>query len=171
MKITKVLVTLITLVLVITPLMAKSKAYMGVYLSELSGKDYEKYGLKDSYGVLIKKIVEDSPAEKAGLKNKDIILEIAGDKVYTPDQITKMLSFFEPEQIVKIKYFRKKKIKTLNLTLGEKKKPEFKKKAFLGVYLNELDEDDRTDLALEYMHGILITEIIEGEAAEKAGMQ
>ncbi|MCK4654461.1 MAG: PDZ domain-containing protein [Candidatus Cloacimonetes bacterium] len=171
MKITKILITLITLVLVITPLMAKSKVYMGVYLSELSRKDYEKYGLKDSYGVLIKKIIEDSPAEKAGLKNKDIILEIAGDKVYTIGQLTKMLSLFEPEQIVKIKYFRKKKIKTLNLTLGEKKKPEFKKKAFLGVYLNELDEDDRTDLGLEDEYGILITQIIEGEAAEKAGMQ
>ena len=168
-RIRVILISLVVLTLFASPLLAK--AYMGVYLGDLSKKDYEEFGLKKNYGILIKKVVDESPADNAGLKSKDIILELAGDKVYTTDQFTKMLSYFEPEQAVKIKFFRDKKVKTLNLKLGEKKTYEPKKKAYLGVFLAELDNEIREKLELKEQHGILITKTVEDGPSEKAGIK
>lgn len=168
-KIRVILIGLVVLILFTVPLLAK--AYMGVYLGDLSQKDYEKFGLKENYGILIKKVVDESPADNAGLQSKDIILELAGDKVYTTDQLTKMLSYFEPEQTVKIKYFRDKKVKSLNLKLGEKKTFEPKKKAYLGVFLAKLDDEIREKLELKEQHGILITKTVEDGPSEKAGIK
>ena len=168
-KIKVILISLVVVTLFASPLLAK--AYMGVYLGDLSKKDYEEFGLKKNYGILIKKVVDESPADNAGLQSKDIILELAGDKVYTTDQLTKMLSYFEPEQTVKIKYFRDKKVKTLNLKLGEKKTFEPKKKAYLGVFLAELDNEIREKLELKEQHGILITKTTEDGPSEKAGIK
>ncbi len=168
-KIKVILIGLVVLTLFTTSLLAK--AYMGVYLGDLSQKDYEKLGLKENYGILIKKVVDESPAANAGLQSKDIILELAGDKVYTTDQLTKMLSYFEPEQNVKIKYFRDKKVKSLNLKLGEKKTFEPKKKAYMGVFLAELSNEMREKLELKEQHGILITKTVEDGPSEKAGIE
>lgn len=168
-KIRVILISLVVFTLFAAPLFAK--AYMGVYLGDLSKKDYEEFGLKENYGILIKKVVDESPAANAGLQSKDIILEIAGDKVYTTDQLTKMLSYFETEQTVKIKYFRDKKVKSVNLKLGEKKSFEPKKKAYLGVFLTELDNETREKLELKEQHGILITKTVENGPSEKAGIE
>jgi len=100
------ILSLVVLVLAATPLLAKSKAYMGVFLSDLSAGDFEELGLKENYGVFIESIVEESPAEEAGLQAQDVILQVAGDKIYTVDQITKMLTTYEPDQVVKIKVMR-----------------------------------------------------------------
>ena len=168
-RIRVILIGLVVFTLFAAPLLAK--AYMGVYLGDLSKKDYEEFGLKENYGILIKKVVDESPAANAGLQSKDIILEIAGDKVYTTDQLTKMLSYFEPEQTVKIKYFRDKKVKSVNLKLGEKKSFEPKKKAYLGVFLAALDNETREKLELKEQHGILITKTVENGPSEKAGIE
>jgi S1-C subfamily serine protease len=145
-RIRVILIGLVVLTLFATPLLAK--AYMGVYLSDLSKKDYEEFSLKENY-----------------------VLELAGDKVYTTDQLTKMLSYFEPEQTVKIKYFRDKKVKSVNLKLGEKKTFEPKKKAYMGVFLAELDNEMREKLELKEQHGILITKTVEDGPSEKAGIE
>lgn len=166
------LIGLIAMLVLVSQLFAKSKAYLGVYLSDISESKYEKYGIKGHYGVLILKVVKDSPAKEAGLKSKDIILEIKGEKVYTHDQVTKMLSNFEPEQVIKIKILRDGKEKTFKVTLG-KKKGLFgeKTKAYLGVYLEDLSDEDYEEIGLDENYGVLVSEVVEDGPAEKAGIE
>lgn len=166
----RISVIVLILISVSTSLLAKPRAYMGVHLSDLSTKDYEKKGLEEIYGVEISKIVKDGPADKAGFKNNDIILEIAGDKVYTSDQVTKMLSYLEPEQVVKIKIKRDKKIKDINLTLGEKKSYYASGKAYLGVYLSELNEKDFKKKDLGENYGVMISSVVEEGPSAAAGI-
>ncbi len=165
------ILSLVVLVLAATPLLAKSKAYMGVFLSDLSAGDFEELGLKENYGVFIESIVEESPAEEAGLQAQDVILQVAGDKIYTVDQITKMLTTYEPDQVVKIKVMRDDKTKTIKLTLGKKKGKEVKKKAFLGVYMQNLSEKYRKKIGLEDHYGVLIEKVVKDGPVQKAGMQ
>ena len=53
--------------------------YLGVSGSDLS--EEIKIALDLEYGVLVKKVSEDSPADKSDIKVGDIILELDGDKV------------------------------------------------------------------------------------------
>ena len=165
------ILSLVVLILAATPLLAKPKAYIGVFLSDLSIQDFEELGLKENYGVFIESIVEDSPAEEAGLQPQDVILQIAGDKIYTVEQITKMLTIFEPDQVVKIKVLRNDKTKNIKLTLGKKKEKEVKKKAFLGVYMQNLSEKLRKKIGLDDQYGVLIEKVVKDGPVHKAGMQ
>ena len=69
---------------------------------------------------MISEVVKDSPAEEAGLKDKDVLLTFDDEKIYTTDQLIKMLKNFKPEDKVSLEVFRGKKTKKLKLVLGEK---------------------------------------------------
>ncbi|PID29030.1 MAG: hypothetical protein CSB55_02885 [Candidatus Cloacimonadota bacterium] len=101
---------------------ASSGLHLGVYTNELSDWKAGKLGLKSNCGVQISGIVPDSPAEKAGLEKKDIILELAGEKVYTGNQITKMLKNYAKGDIIDLKIWRDKKEIILKAELDYRKR-------------------------------------------------
>lgn len=164
-----VLIVLAVLIMLTATLSAKSKAFIGVNLDSISGKDYEKLGIDGHYGILITGAIEGSGAEKAGLKKKDVLLELDKEKVYTIDQLTKMLKNYKPDDKVSLKIMRKKKEIDVSITLGEKKGP--KKKAFMGVFLENLDKQDHKKLETGTDYGILITSVSEDGPAEEAGIE
>ncbi|MCF7793320.1 MAG: PDZ domain-containing protein [Candidatus Cloacimonetes bacterium] len=149
----------------------KGKVYMGVYLDDVSYSYYQKAGLDENYGILISKVVSDTPADKAGLMSKDILLEIDGDKIYTHGQFTKMLKNYAPGDKVKLKYFRDGKVKSLKLTFGEKEFPKIKKKAYMGVFLAELNGKYKQKTDYDKNFGIVITDVVEDGPAQKAGIK
>jgi len=157
-----IVILLISVMLISIPLFAKSKVRMGVVLDE---------NTKEQYGVLIKKVSKESPAEKAGLKPKDILTMIDGDKIYTIDQVKKMLSFFEPEQKIKITYKRGDNTDTCFLVLEERKIPEIPKRTYMGVFLNDLDDKTKKKLKLKKQYGILISEVVDDSPADMAGLK
>lgn len=74
-------------------------------------------------GAYIIEVVKNSPAEKAGLQDEDIIIEFDGKKLKTDDsqELAKIISDKKPGQTVSLKIWRNKEIKTINVTLEESK--------------------------------------------------
>ena len=169
------LLLLILIALLIIPISlsgeSKSKAYMGVYLENLSINDYDDLKMKDKYGILISKTIFEGPADLAGIIDGDVLMELGGDKIYTADQLTKMLSLYESGQKVKLKYYRDKKAKTINFTFGEKKKPKIKKTAYMGIYLANMNDKFKKKSDYDKNYGIIITGVTEDAPAEKAGIK
>ena len=157
-----IVIALISMMLISIPLFAKSKVRMGVVLDENS---------KYQYGVQIKKVVDESPAAKAGLKTGDILLMIDGDKIYTIDQVKKMLSFFESEQKIKITFKRVDNTDTCILELEERKVPEIPKRTYMGVFLQDLDDKTKKKLKLKKSFGIMISKVVEDSPADEAGLK
>ena len=157
-----IVIALISIMLMSIPLFAKSKVRMGVVLGEITG---------EQYGVQIKKITKESPAEKAGLIAKDILMKIDGDKIYTIDQLKKMLSFLEPEQKITVTYKRDDKTDTCTLILEERKLPEVSKRTYMGVFLKDLNEKIKKKLKLEKPYGIMISKVVEDSPADEAGLK
>ena len=148
--------------LISIPLFAKSKVRMGLVLGEKS---------KEQYGVLIKRVTEESPADKAGLMTGDLLMMIDGDKIYTIDQVKKMLSFFESEQKIKITFKRGENTDTCILELEERKVPEIPKRTYMGVFLMDLDDKTKKKLKLKETSGILISEVVKDSPADEAGLK
>lgn len=165
------LISLIVITLLISPAWAKPKAYLGVFPEDMSHKQYQELGITEGYGVMIRRVTEESPAARDGLLEKDILLELNGSKIYTSDQLTKMLSLFEAGQQVKLKIFRNSSYETINLILGERKSPNQKTKAYLGVYLENLDDKDYQKFNLLEKYGVLAEKIVKDGPADKAGMK
>ncbi|MGP3363014.1 S1C family serine protease, partial [Escherichia coli] len=58
-----------------------SRAWLGVLIQDVNNELAESFGLDRSNGALISRVLPDSPAEKAGLKSGDIILEFNGESI------------------------------------------------------------------------------------------
>ena len=95
--------------------------FLGIYMEDLDKKMIKKLDYPKSTGVLIIGIVDDSPAEEAGLEKHDVIYSIAGDKVKNSKELGKLIGSKEPGDKVKVVAYRDGRKKTFNLALGEKK--------------------------------------------------
>jgi len=71
-------------------------------------------------GVRISSVIEDSPAEKAGLKTGDVITALNNDKVIDLKAYSDALKKYQPGDVVKIKIIRDNKEMEVTLTLGER---------------------------------------------------
>ena len=91
--------------------------------------------LKKATGALVASVGENSPADKAGLKDGDIILEFDGKKINTMRKLPKVVANTEVGKKVELKLWRNKKMISKRLTLGrlessaefKDKKPKIKK--------------------------------------------
>lgn len=80
---------------------------------------------RDQYGHWYKMekspIVAGSAADKAGLKENDIILELNGEKITPKNSLANIIMKYKPGDKVTLKILRKGKEKTITVTLGERK--------------------------------------------------
>ncbi len=90
--------------------------FLGVVTESIEG-DFAKYfGVED--GALIKKVVEDSPAEMAGLKAGDVLVEIGGEEIEGTDDVSEAIQEHKPEEQVKVKYVRSGKEVSVDVKLA-----------------------------------------------------
>jgi membrane-associated protease RseP (regulator of RpoE activity) len=78
-----------------------------------------KIALGVDHGVLVTEVVEDSPAEEAGIEMGDIILELDGERIEDTEDLIYLVKK-RPEKEVKLVLLRKGKRKEIKVKLGEK---------------------------------------------------
>ena len=80
---------------------------------------------KDEKGARIEKVTENSAADKAGLKEDDVITKVGGAAIDDPDDLTKVIHTYKPEDKVTITYERDGKSNKAEVTLGKRKGQSF----------------------------------------------
>jgi len=103
------------------------RGYMGVHLDDLNEQMGEYFGVEDGGGALVTEVIEDSPADKAGLKAGDVIIRIGENEVDSSKALHKVIGDTEPEQQMAVKVMRKGKSKDLSITLGEMPEQDYSK--------------------------------------------
>ncbi|MBI3579458.1 MAG: trypsin-like peptidase domain-containing protein [Ignavibacteriales bacterium] len=78
------------------------------------------FGMAQVQGVIVSDIYRNSPAEKAGLKVGDIVLEINGEKINSEEELFSLLTDARAGDILKLKIYRNKKITEVPLKLEQK---------------------------------------------------
>ncbi len=101
--------------------------FLGVRYVLVDDAIKQKYNLSVDYGALVLKgssgepaITKDSAAEKAGLKEKDVILEINGEKITKDNSMAKIIQEYNPGDQIKIKLLRGKEQMEVDAVLGER---------------------------------------------------
>jgi len=104
-----------------------SYAYLGVRYILVNEKVKEENNLTVDYGALISKgeneepaVLPGSAAEKAGLKEGDIILDFNGEKITTDTSLTKLIQKYDPFDKVVLKILRNGEEEIISVTLDEK---------------------------------------------------
>ena len=104
------------------------RGWLGVRIQEVSKEIAEVEKIKPE-GALVASVGENSPADKAGIKAGDIILEFDGKKIDTMRTLPKVVANTKVGKSVQLKIWRNKKLITKRLTLGRlESSEEFKEK-------------------------------------------
>lgn len=93
-------------------------AFLGISMEDVTASNMSEYSLTDERGVIVVAVQEGSPAEEAGLREKDVILEFAGQSVLATRQFSRLVSEMPVGRKVTIKVTRNGKPVSLFATLG-----------------------------------------------------
>ncbi len=107
---------------IMTDLIARgyvTRAWLGVYIQELDSETAEALEMESRNGALITDVVKDSPAEKAGIQEGDVIVQFNGKSISDPSNLKNVVSLTAPESSNKVKIFRNGSPKTINVVLKE----------------------------------------------------
>lgn len=95
-------------------------SYLGVFLEEVTPERVKELGLSDERGAIVMKVVEGGPAEKAGLKENDVVVSFNGRRVDSVRELQRLLSETPAERRISIEVMRGGNHQTLNATLSKR---------------------------------------------------
>ena len=105
------------------------RGWLGVRIQEVTKEIAEVEKLKKPAGALVASVGQNSPADKAGIKAGDIILEFDGKKIDTMRTLPKVVANTKVGKSVELKIWRNKKSINKKLVLGRlESSEEFKEK-------------------------------------------
>jgi serine protease Do len=142
---------------------------------------------KADEGVIITSVSDNSGAEKAGLKEGDIITKINDNKISSPEELTKTIGKFNPDDKITITYKRDKKEQKTTAILNKRKLTgamaltapgayEFKKFNFDNGMNYNFSWNGKPKLGLRAQEtedgkGLKVLDVDDESAAEKAGIK
>jgi serine protease Do len=109
------------------------RGYLGVFLEEVTPERAKEMGLSEERGAIIMKVVKDSPAEKAGLKENDVVVSYNGRRIDTMSEFQRLLSETPADRTVTIEVIRGGSRQNLTATLS-------KRSGAMSFYQPELSE-------------------------------
>ena len=94
--------------------------WTGLDIQPIDARVARYFGLEKAEGVIVSDVKRASPAERAGFKVGDIIIEINGEKIITDDNVQSVVGDARTGDMLKVRVYREKKYLTLDLKLEKK---------------------------------------------------
>jgi serine protease DegQ len=104
-----------------------TRGWIGIEAQDITPELAESFKLKQTEGSLIAGILRDSPADKAGLRAGDILLEIEGKPVSDSGSMLNLIAVLKPNQKATLKIARAEKILNIPVIIGKRPKPTLAK--------------------------------------------
>ncbi len=162
------------------------RGWLGIKFQPVTIDIAEKYGLDKPRGSLIDSVAADGPAEKAGLKSGDLIIEFNDESISDGEHLKKLVAAAGPDEKVKVKVIRQGKEKSFDVKLiertdevltefgvergtpGSREEAEGEEEEkWMGITVQELTDELAQRFGHEGQEGVLISSIDpEGPAAE-----
>jgi serine protease Do len=94
-------------------------SWLGVETQEVTAENAKELKLPAERGVVVAEVTKDSPAAKAGLKEKDVITEVNGQRVEGAAQFRRMIHEIPAGRAAQLTVWRDGRAQTLSATLGK----------------------------------------------------
>jgi serine protease Do len=100
-------------------LLGSNGGWLGIGVGEVNPDKVKELKLPGERGVLVGKVVADSPAAKAGLKENDVVTEINGQRVEGTEQFRRMIREIPPGRSAQLTVWRDGRAQTIGVTVGK----------------------------------------------------
>ncbi|MEJ2166173.1 MAG: DegQ family serine endoprotease [Desulfobacterales bacterium] len=157
-----------------------TRGWLGVAIQDLTPDMAEYYGLKDRKGVLVADVFKGDPADKAGIKAKDIILEVNDQQIETSRQLTSLIASLKVGEKAKVEVFRNGQTQTFFITLAKRDDEKLASRSApqkseeedeLGIRVAELTSELAQEFNIEDMSGVVVVNVQSGSRGADAGFQ
>lgn len=158
-----------------------ARGYLGVVTQDVTRDLADAYGLPRPAGALVAKVLDDTPAAKAGLKEGDVIVKFNGEDIKLSSDLPQLIGRAKVGQSYPLVLYREGKQRTLNFavaalpeeaqagdskTPGKPAKPDLSR---LGIgAIRDLNAEEKAALKLD--GGVVVLQLVEG-AASDAGLR
>jgi C-terminal processing protease CtpA/Prc len=165
---------------------AKKSGWIGVVIKDVSERIAHKYKLDSDKGAYVSEVIDESPADSAGIKEGDIIVAFNGKKIDDPSDLIKAVRKTRPATKVTVAIMREGEKKEVSLVVGRNKKhtisrffrmptvPHFRiytGSRILGLELMNLNEQLGEYFGAPDNEGVLVEKVQKGSAGDKAGFK
>ena len=156
------------------------RGYLGVHIQTVSEEISDSLGLEKAYGALVTRVVEESPAERAGIEAGDIILTYNGKEVSKMRDLPKLVALTTNETEVDLEVWRNDERHTLKVSIGSNKEESMalemssdkSKSGTLGLSVGTLNSENREKYGFEDdVSGVVVTDIDPNGAAAQRGLR
>ena len=156
------------------------RGYLGVYIETPDEELSQALHLKENHGAVVTKVVEGTPADRAGLKEYDVIVAVNGKAIDDHQSLTNLIASYPPDETVTLTIIRDGKRKKLDVTLEERPgSPEEKSdkrsqsdiSGRLGIDVTNLTDQIIERFGYENVDGVFVTNVASGSVAEEKGLQ
>ena len=149
-----------------------ARGWLGVSIQEITSELAEALDMDVPKGALISQIIEDSPAQKSGLNEEDVILFFDGEEIFYSSDLPLTVGAIRPDTEVNAMVLRDGKKKTIKVTVGElPKDPAVTfndiKQNILGIVVeNQTNENERS-----FVEGVVVTSLDPEGIAYRSGIR
>lgn len=160
-----------------------TRGWLGVTIQELTPELSQKFGLKNGKGALVGDVAKSSPAEKAGIRRGDIILEFNGKAVKDVGNLRNMVAESKIGSELNLSILRGDKEYSVRVVIAELPKEiseassgnapeEQAHEGLAGLSVMELTKEVARQLGLHKDEkGVVIVRVESGSGAEEAGIR
>ena len=93
------------------------RGYLGVQVTEMDANVARQTGASDTKGLYVAKVTADCAADRAGIRQGDVIMRVAGKDVNTFAEMMEELGLFSPGDAVDVEFLRDGKLHSVSATL------------------------------------------------------
>lgn len=151
------------------------RGYLGVWLQGLDEELAKSFELPEIKGALVAQVIKDSPAEKAGIKEGDVIIEYDGSKVENVKDLQMKVANTPVGKRVGIVVWRDKKRVTLYTDIGEMPSEEIvakvEEKQWRGIRVSSITDDIKNQYGIDDTEGVVVISVEEGTPGSDAGIR
>jgi serine protease Do len=156
------------------------RGWLGVEFQPVTEPVAKSLGLDETEGALVASVVDDGPAEKAGVKVGDVILSLNGQKLTDPKDLPRLVANTQAGTDVDMVVLRDGKKRTLDVKIGRSQEEgelaaipasADQEPAHLGVQLSAITPEVRQRFGLSESDGVLVTDVQRGGPAYEAGIR
>jgi len=152
-----------------------SRSWIGVMIQDITPELKDKLRLGTEEGALISDVVSGGPAEKAGIKRGDVILQFDGKPIRSSHDLPFVVASTPIGKTVVVEVMRDNQQMNLQIKTEELKEeaetaPPSEARPFLGMEVQEITPEMAKNYGLPRTSGVIIVEIENGSPAAEAGL-
>jgi serine protease Do len=153
------------------------RGWLGIVIQDVTDELATSFGVREREGVLVADVMKGGPADAAGVKPGDVIVELGSTKIREVPDLQRRVAGVAPGQTAKLVLIRDGKPVGVTVTIGEMPSEEPTAVSLgnetegYGIQVEPLSPETAERMNLPLSQGVLVVDVAAGGPADRAGLR